>query len=776
MLLALLTAASLLTAPQQDTVLVTASFTSPRIAVGGTTTLVVQVEARGIAASDIRVPDLPPALQVLGTSDYSGTSIGIPGGRTRTTRREITVLATAPGVYRLGRVIVRSARGVHRSEELQLIVSGSAPAGPGEVTTGRSSLRASVTPDTVFVGQQVLLQAEVTFAEDFRMRQSRPATFDPPAPSGFWIQDLPDPITIALRVRDGRSVETQTYRRAYFPLNSGEYRMPPARLHYEVRRGFLYPPETRELVSDSPAVVVLPLPDAVQPASFTGAVGRLTLRASVAPQQVRVGEAAVLTVEIEGTGNVKALPEPRRPQVERAEVFPPTQESAPSFDDDVVGGTKRFRWMVVAEETGIVVIPPIEYAVFDPELRTYVVLRSDSLRFEARPGIVVAAQDTALRPLRRASVAGRFGFVRSPAFAAAQALPLALLAGALLLRRRRSMPPGPRDEARATRTRLDALVGRPADAIWLAELERTLRDAVLRVAGLDGEPVAQLRAAGLTDAADRLARLLAELSTLRYAPGARVHDARMLADARAFVEALIPRARRRSAAGAVVFLLMAAGGAVVARQDDPFDRGTAAFDAGDHAGAARAFRQHTQAHPEDAAGWQNLGLSAMRAGDPGMAAWAWLRGVQWAPRDDGLRHDLRVIGAASALAAVLPPDRLAPTERALLLSAGWWLLLLGLSAAVLRHRRAAVALAAPGTLALLVGLIGLAAAEAGPRRVTAMGQGIAVHAAPTTREEALARLEPGVLAEVIEIRDRWLLVRTPGGTSGWVERSAVAEP
>src|SRR5690606_32942474 len=206
--------------------------------------------------------------------------------------------------------------------------------------------------------------------------------------------------SVTLRVREGRTIETQTYRRAYFPLAPGSYRFPPARLHYEVRRGFLYAPETRELVSDSVPLVVLPLPEAGRPATYNGAVRRLTLRASIAPGRSGAGEAATLHVEVEGTGNVKALPEPRLPDLEGAEIFPPSQDSRVDVNDDRVGGTKRFRWMIVPEQPGTLVIPPIEYDVFDPELRSYIVLRTDTLRVEVAPVVAGAANDTALRPLR----------------------------------------------------------------------------------------------------------------------------------------------------------------------------------------------------------------------------------------------------------------------------------------------------------------------------------------------------------------------------------------
>ena len=307
-MIAALLCATLLCGAAQDPVRVTAALSAGRINVGGTTTLQVTVETRGAAPDEIRLPALSRDLEILGTSDFTQTQITVPGGRTRVTRREVVIVARSRGIYRIPPVIVRVAGMTYRTDPLDLLVTSGGAPGVIDRSEATSSLDVQLSADTVYVGEQVLLRAEATFAEEMRTRQSRPATFDPPAPTGFWIQDLPDPISVTLRTREGRTVETQTYRRAYFPLAPGSYRFPPARLHYEVRRGFLYAPETRELVSDSARLVVLPVPQEGRPAVYNGAVGSLSLQASVSPLRVRAGEPVVLTVDLDGVGNLKAMP------------------------------------------------------------------------------------------------------------------------------------------------------------------------------------------------------------------------------------------------------------------------------------------------------------------------------------------------------------------------------------------------------------------------------------------------------------------------------------
>lgn len=773
MILALL-CATLLSA--QDPVRVTASLSAGRINVGSTTTLQVTVETRGPAPQEIRLPTLSRDLEILGTSDYTQQQITIPGGRTRATRRDVVIVARSPGLYRIPPVIVRVAGVTYRTDPLDLIVTSGGAAGTGDLESS-SSLHVTLNADTVYVGEQVLLRAEATFAEEMRTRQSRPATFDPPAPTGFWIQDLPDPISVTLRSREGRTVETQTYRRAYFPLAPGSYRFPPARLHYEIRRGFLYAPETRELVSDSAPIVVRPVPSEGRPPSYTGAVGTLSLQASVAPAQIRAGDPTVLTVEVAGMGNVKALPEPRLPELPGVEVFPPNQESRVDVDQDRVGGMKRFRWMLVPQEPGVLVIPPIEYGVFDPEREAYIVLSSDTLRVSVMAAAIAAPTDTALRPLRTRPGRSPLGWVRTPAFAAVQIAPLLLLGLAMGLRRRRERPAGPRDIARDLMQRLDDLRSDPASPALLAELERIARDAVARVAGIDGDPVVALRQHKRPAAATEMESLLRELNRLRFAPAEPYDAGRLIDRVRAFAGMLEPR-RGWHGRRAMLVALLSLPAAAMAVQDEPraaFMSGVHHYEMGEYVAAANAFHEYARAAPGDAAGWYDLGLAAYRAGDPGRATWAWLRTVQLAPRDADARHNLRAIDAAAALARVQPLDWLNDAERLLIATAAWWLLLLPLAFMTVRARVRRGPLIPAATIILLVA-VAAAVDATRPTVVTPLGQGTRLYAAPTTRDEALGDMPAGTVARLVEQRSGWLRVRTAEGSDAWVERNAVAAP
>jgi hypothetical protein len=792
-------------AAAQDPVRVTAVLTADRVAVGTPTTLRITVETRGTVPDEIREPQLSRELDIVGTSEFSQTQVSVPGGRSRATRRDIIIVARRPGVYRIPPVVVRVGGRAYETDALDLrVTDGGATGGFGGAapTPAESVLQLRLLPDTVYVGQQVLLQAEATFGEDSRSRQSRPASFDPPTPTGFWIQDMPDPVSVSLGVRDGRTVETQTYRRALFALAPGPVTVPPAVLYYEVRRGLLSAPETREIRSDSARLVVLPLPDAGRPANFAGAVGRLRIRASITPERVAAGEAALLTVEIEGRGNVRTLPEPRLPAMD-ADVFPPTQEASVTVVGQEVGGVKRFRWVVVPHAEGTLTIPPLEYSTFDPELRQYVTLQTDTLRLHAHAAVGAAAAAApggagaaaVPRPARAQPGREAAGWARTPAFAVLQAVPLALLAFAGVVRRRRAAPPSRRQHMRRIRGEL-ALLARRSDEGRLADLERLLAHAVTCLTDAPpGDSVAVLRALGRDRDAKHLADILADAQRVRYAPG---HDADaadvLVRRAAGFVDSIGPKRRRFPWLAALLLPAVLAGAlpqvvaaetpqvaaaqapqvaAAQAPQDPRFGEAAALLEAGDAAAAANRFLAYARDSPRDPHGWYNVGVAAYDAGDRGRAVWAWLRALRLAPRDADIQHNLRVAGGGDAVARLRPADRLAAGERIVVAAVAWWLLMAAVAAR--RRRRFALATGALA-VALLVAVGGAALRDAmRPTLVTPLQGGAALYAGPSTGDQQIGELPVGAVAEVRERRDAWLLVRHEDAEA-WVERPAVAAP
>lgn len=780
----------------QDQVEVHATLSDDRIAVGATTMLQISVEMSGGQPQAIELPAFPASLDVLSSREYHQTQLSLPGGRTTIVRRDIVLRARAEGVFTIEPVTIRLPGGaMRRTRPLTLRVVAATPGTPLPPGVRRpisgspadaGTLTVTATPDTAWLGEPVLLRMTARIPEEQRTRRGRSPIFEPPTAVGFWVQEMEDRGAVGVRAVDGRYYDIHEYRRFYVPLTAGERVLPPARAVYEVDRGWMFAPQSYELVGDSVRVYVRPLPEEGRPASFTGAVGSYEVTASVDRTRLAEGDAATLTVVVEGSGNIKALPAPRLPDVPGVEVFDPSEDAQFVARMSGIRGKKTFHWILTPESAGTYSLPDLTYAWFDPDTERY-----DSVRIELPAlqvgGIVARAeqpQDTTLAPIRGTpSGTPSFAWARSTWFAALQALPLVLIALAAFWRRQ-----APRIHARQRRRqRLNADFSRVRERAAsdprgaLAELQRSLDAAISALVADDQAETeeAALRARGTGE------NVVASVRSLRAA----IHTMRFRrepvgpADVDALVrraEALIGRLARAARSGrpaavlVLLPLLLVAGGDGYAAQGSRFADGVAAFERGEYEAARDAFAAHVARYPEDASAWYDLGNAEHERGAIGAAVHAWGRALRLEPRAADARHNLRVSGAHEVIGAGAGPVPFTANE--LLGWAGLLWLLGGSLLAVrllLRGRGArTVGIVASVAVAVsAVALLALAARSMSPDHGVVVRQAV-LRAGPGLRAESRAELDEGALVRIAEQRDAWVRVRT-AGEEGWIEQRDV---
>lgn len=770
---------------RQD-VKVSQTLSAATIAVGETVTLQIDVQTAGAMPEAIDVPPLPGPLRVVASQNSSQLSVTVPGGRTQIVQRHIVLMAGAPGAYDIPASTITVEGRQYRTNALQLRVEGTQAGDPsaGSSSSDGVRLRVRLTPDTVYVGEQAILEVEAFFPRDLRQRQSRPASFETPSPPGFWVIDQVGGLVGDVRLVDGTVYETQTYRRAYFALEPGTFALSPARLRYELRRAYLSAPEARELVSDSPRITVLPLPESGKPASFTGAVGRYTMRAELSPQRVPAGDAAVLTVVIEGEGNVKALPPPRLPDLPGVEIYPPSEESDIDASRLEVSGVKRFSWVLVPGRRGLIEPGAIEYAFFDPEEGRYSVARSAPLTLDVVSGPASTRPDTALRPIHDRARGEPLAWVRSDLFVVLQAMPLLLVVGALIGRRMREGPAADRRRARLERNaalaELRAAAASEPDRVFLGRLAGWVRSsaaAIVEAPELRTTPAERIKdvlaAAGASPAiALRTAALLRRIDTARFAqePVPASERGALVDEAGAIIARLTreKRSRRTTRVATTTAILAVMVSGTAAAQGNARAEGVAAYLRADYGAAVSAFEQHAANQPRNSDAWYNLGNAYHGAGHRGAAVWAWRRALEELPRHADARFNLRATGALPALAGAPPPVTPSAVETALGLALAWWIGGVAAAWRILRGSRTAARVAfgavAFGILIVIAGLPGIVRS---PRAIAL--EAAPLYAGPDRRAEPTLVLDPGTPVRVIETRDDWLLLRTVDDADGWGE-------
>jgi hypothetical protein len=244
--------------------------------------------------------------------------------------------------------------------------------------------RAAVTPETVYVGQQVSYDATMQANVRAQMSFLAPPQYLPPTVNGATLYDFPfDTLTSIHDVTvSGLTFKAYTYRRALFPLAPGIDTIPPATLVATLPDpDNPYVAIVDSLHSTPQRITVLPLPVAGRPPGFTGAVGQFAVTMQPDSNAVfQVGKTVGLQVTVTGTGNIDLLPRPSL-TIPWATVVPTPVEPVhwDSTHGPDVHGSKTFRWLVTPRRGGAQVIPAIQYPYFDPATKHYVTAQAAAL-------------------------------------------------------------------------------------------------------------------------------------------------------------------------------------------------------------------------------------------------------------------------------------------------------------------------------------------------------------------------------------------------------------
>ncbi len=229
------------------------------------------------------------------------------------------------------------------------------------------------------------------------------------------------------RARTAQGEIRRLTTRAFAP-ESGRLELPPLRQEVEVETGraahdlfslFAAPETARVMVASEPvAIEVQPLP-AGAPPGFAGAVGRFALDSKLVPERPRAGEPVTWTLTLRGTGNWPAgiaLPAREIPAGLRAIAPEAQREFEP---DDLFSGAISEDLVLIPDRAGLIELPPVEFAYFDPRSGRYETARALPPRLEVAPGAAASAGGAAAASPRAAATAGRAPAPHGPAAGAA---------------------------------------------------------------------------------------------------------------------------------------------------------------------------------------------------------------------------------------------------------------------------------------------------------------------------------------------------------------------
>ncbi len=211
----------------------------------------------------------------------------------------------------------------------------------------------------------------------------------PPRLSGFVAEQAPSSGEETSRVRiKGQAYESRVlWRGSVLALEPGKPVLDPMTIVLSV--GDFFRARQYSLSSDPVALTVRPVPAEGRPADWVeGIVGSFAIKASLNPAAVRIGESAVLTVEVTGSGNLRAVkaPEVTPPEGVRVARVPAQDLDELVVDVGGVSGRRTFQYLLTPEKEGDFEIGRVDLAYFNGVSGKYERARSDVLRLAASTG------------------------------------------------------------------------------------------------------------------------------------------------------------------------------------------------------------------------------------------------------------------------------------------------------------------------------------------------------------------------------------------------------
>lgn len=223
----------------------------------------------------------------------------------------------------------------------------------------------------------------------------------PPKYDGFLIEELEvEPTLNREETVNGKVYRTAVLKKVIlFPQKSGQLTVSTGtydlllQTYQTINTGFaIYTTPGEQFHTDlreyKQTIKVTPLPEP-KPAGFNGAVGVFSYDSELSSESLRTGEAASLTLTVNGTGNIKYLKEPKVDFPTDFEQYTPTQDYDTHISGNSVTGTMTAKYEFVPAETGKFTLSVPSFVYFDPAKREYVTLPGNEYSIQVAKGVSV---------------------------------------------------------------------------------------------------------------------------------------------------------------------------------------------------------------------------------------------------------------------------------------------------------------------------------------------------------------------------------------------------
>ncbi len=435
-----------------------------------------------------------PSLPNLSMFDYysqgTSTNISIDNGTIRSSLRyQYLLTPKRKGTFVIKPAVLVINQKRYASNEVTLTVLDQGIATPQSVQDQAKTQQgenrdvfmvASVDKKKAYVNEQVTLS--IKFYSAVRL-YSQPS-YSAPQTTNFWA-DVLEPQKTYYETINGRRYRAVEINTALFPTRSGQLSIGPAKVDVTVSRSndsqrnnpfslesFFDRGTPVTVRSQSLKIDVLPLPTDDKPADYSGTVGNFTIYSTADKRSTEVNQPVTITYKISGTGNIKTIAEPEIKESTDFRIYKASSSEKISKIDNVVGGTKIFEEAYIPKRAGNLTIPAVSLNFFDPKSKKYRTISTDPVQISVKPAENMEySGETPYQPVAGRTINSESKDIRyiktnpgklekkrglilfSPVYLVLNAIPIVILAGVVVVRKRREKLASDIGYARSRRAR-----------------------------------------------------------------------------------------------------------------------------------------------------------------------------------------------------------------------------------------------------------------------------------------------------------------------------------
>lgn len=328
---------------------------------------------------------------VSGPSSSSQTTI-VNGKMSRTMSYSYTLGAKKLGKFSIGPASIQIGGKLYRTKPVAIeVLKGRPKAKAADGSDLREIfVQLELSDSTVYIGQQITAKYMLYTTKDVSSADFN----NEPSYEGFFAKRVRNLSDRAERIIiDGVQYTKKSLKTiAIFPQQTGSFTLDAVNVNLGLpvnnsrRNSFFFSTRTKPFRTKTNPVTINVLNTPLNaPASFSGAIGKYTMTASIDKSTVTTDDAITMTMHVRGIGDGKAVQAPQQVSNDFDIYDPNVLQDETNERGDEIRVDKVFEYLMVPNQKGMYTVKP-EFTYFDIDSNKYMTLYAQNYRVRVLQG------------------------------------------------------------------------------------------------------------------------------------------------------------------------------------------------------------------------------------------------------------------------------------------------------------------------------------------------------------------------------------------------------